>query len=84
MVNLAFEELTGIRDATGEVVENVSRDASFPVLIKEMADKAFNAGNEGIQEEYDFPVGTHKITGVALSGVPGKVEAYLFMFEKTG
>lgn len=83
LVNSAFEELTGIRGAQGEVIDTVSRDESFPALIKEMAGKAIDAGNEGVQEDYDFPTGGHKIHGIALSGVPGKIEAYLFLFEKT-
>lgn len=82
--NTAFEELTGIRGALGEVIDTVSRDESFPALIKEMAEKAVNAGNDGVDEEYDFNSGSCKIHGVALSGVPGKVESYLFLFEKRG
>lgn len=82
--NPAFEELTGIRGAAGEVIDAVSRDESFPSLIKELAGKAADAGNEGVQEDYDFPVGTHKINVLAVSSIPGKVESYIFLFEKQG
>ncbi len=82
--NPSFEELTGIRGALGEVIDTVSRDESFPALIKEMAEKSVSAGNEGVDEEYDFNSGSCKIHAIALSGVPGKVESYLFLFEKRG
>ncbi|MCO5143529.1 MAG: FHA domain-containing protein [Oligoflexia bacterium] len=82
--NPPFEELTGIRGALGEVIDSVSRDESFPSLIREMVEKSAMAGNEGVQEDYDFPSGFHKITCIALSGVPGRPEAYLFIFEKQG
>lgn len=80
----SFEELTGIRGAHGEALESVSRDESFPALIKEMMGKSVDAGAEGVHEDYDFNAGTHKIHGYALSGLPGKVSAYLFLFEKLG
>lgn len=83
LTNEAFEELTGIRGGQGEVIDTVCRDESLPALLKEIAGKAVDAGNEGVQEDYDFPSGGHKIHGIALSGLPGKVEAYLFLFEKT-
>lgn len=83
--NNAFEELTGIRGAVGEVIDAVSRDESFPSLIKEMAEKASAAGGgEETLEDYDFPSGTHKIHAQAVVGAPGKTEAYLFYFEKQG
>jgi hypothetical protein len=84
MINGKFEELTGIRDATGEVIDTVSRDESFPALLKEMVEKSLNAGNEGVQEDYDFASGQHKIHAVALAGIPGRPESYLFLFEKQG
>ena len=84
MVNPAFEELTGIRDAQGEVIDTVSRDESFPALIKELAEKSNEAGNEGVQELYDFNSGAHQIRCVGLSGMPGRPEAYLYLFEKEG
>lgn len=80
----AFEELTGIRGAHGEMLESVSRDESFPALIKEMMGKSVDAAAEGVHEDYDFNAGTHKIHCYALSGLPGKVESYLFLFEKLG
>ena len=83
-VSSSFEELTGIRGAHGEMLESVSRDESFPALIKEMMGKSNDAGAEGVHEDYDFNAGTHKIHGYALSGLPGKIEAYLFLFEKLG
>lgn len=82
--NHAFEELTGIRDGQGQLIDEVSRDESFPSMIKEIAGKAADAGNEGVQEQYDFPVGTHKISALALSSMPGRVESYIFIFEKQG
>lgn len=82
--NNAFEELTGIRGAVGEVIDTVSRDESFPSLVKEMAEKAAAAAGEDTLEEYDFPSGPHKIHAQAVRGVPGKTEAYLFFFEKQG
>jgi hypothetical protein len=82
MCSSSFEELTGIRGAQGEVLEAVSRDESFPSLIKEMVEKSVDAAGEGVHEDYDFPIGSHKIHGYALSGVPGRVEGYLFLFEK--
>jgi hypothetical protein len=84
MTNPPFEELTGIRDAQGEVIDTVSRDESFPALVKEMVEKAVSAGNEGVQEDYDFASGLHHIHAVALSGIPGQPESYLFLFEKQG
>ncbi len=84
MNNESFEELTGIRGAQGEVIDAVSRDESFPALLKEMADKALEAGNSGIEEDYDFNSGGYRILGLALSGVPGQPEAYLFLFQKQG
>lgn len=83
-VSQSFEELTGIRGAHGEMLESVSRDESFPALIKEMMGKANDAAAEGVHEDYDFNAGTHKIHGYALSGLPGKIEGYLFLFEKLG
>lgn len=83
-VSPSFEELTGIRGAAGEMLESVSRDESFPALIKEMIGKAADLGAEGVHEDYEFNAGTHKIHGYAVSGLPGKVEAYLFLFEKLG
>lgn len=80
----SFEELTGIRGALGETLESVSRDESFPSLIKELMEKAAANEAEGAEEEYDFNAGTHKIRGIAVSGIPGKIEAYLFLFEKMG
>jgi hypothetical protein len=82
--NPAFEELTGIRGAQGEVIDAVSRDESFPSLVKEMAGKAADAGNEGVDEDYDFNSGGYKIHALALSSIPGKVESYVFLFEKQG
>ena len=79
-----FEELTGIRGAQGEVIDTVSRDESFPALLKEMVEKSLSAGNEGIDEDYDFPSGQHRIHAVALAGVPGRPESYLFLFQKQG
>lgn len=84
LTNHAFEELTGIRGAQGEVIDTVSRDESFPSLLKEMMGNAANAGNDGVGEDYDFPSGGYRITAVALAGIPGQVEAYLFLFEKQG
>jgi hypothetical protein len=83
-VSASFEELTGIRGTHGEMLETVSRDESFPALIKEMMGKAPDAAAEGVHEDYDFNAGTHKIHGYALSGLPGKIESYLFLFEKLG
>lgn len=83
-VSQTFEELTGIRGAHGELLESVSRDESFPALIKEMMGKSADAGADGVHEDYDFNAGTHKIHGYALSGLPGKVEAFLFLFEMLG
>ncbi len=83
-VSQSFEELTGIRGAHGELLESVSRDESFPALIKEMMGKSVDAAAEGVHEDYDFNSGTHKIHGYALSGLPGKIESYLFLFEKLG
>ena len=83
-VSPSFEELTGIRGAAGEMLESVSRDESFPALVKEMIGKAADSGAEGVHEDYDFNAGTHKIHGYAVSGIPGKVESYLFLFEKLG
>jgi hypothetical protein len=83
-INPAFEELTGMRGAQGETIDAASRDESFPALIKEMAGKAGDAGNEGVQEDYDFQSGQHKISAMALSSMPGKVESYVFIFEKQG
>jgi hypothetical protein len=80
----SFEELTGIRGAHGEMLESVSRDESFPALIKEMMNKSADAGAEGVHEDYEFNAGTHKIHGYAVSGLPGKVESSLFLFEKLG
>gem|GEM_PF-3724876 len=79
-----WEELTGIRGAQGELLESVSRDESFPALIKEMMGKAGDAGGDGVHEDYEFNAGTYKIHGYALSGLPGKIEAYLFLFESMG
>jgi hypothetical protein len=83
-VSASFEELTGIRGAHGEMLESVSRDESFPALIKEMMGKAPDLASEGVHEDYDFNAGTHKIHGYALSGLPGKIEGFLFLFEKLG
>jgi hypothetical protein len=83
-VSPSFEELTGMRGASGEMLDAVSRDESFPALIKEMIGKATDAGAEGVHEDYDFNSGTHKIHGYAISGLPGKVEGYLFLFELLG
>ncbi|MGE3263450.1 MAG: FHA domain-containing protein [Bacteriovoracia bacterium] len=83
-VNPGFEELTGIRDAQGELIDTACRDESLPSMLKEMAGKAAEAGNEGVQEEYDFSSGTNKITALAISSIPGKVESYLFLFELQG
>jgi hypothetical protein len=83
-VSNSFEELTGIRGAHGETLEAVSRDESFPALIREMMGKGGDAGAEGVHEDYEFNAGTHKIHGYALSGIPGKIESYLFLFEKLG
>jgi hypothetical protein len=66
------------------MLETVSRDESFPALIKEMMHKAPDLGAEGVHEDYEFNAGTHKIHGYALSGLPGKIEAFLFLFEKLG
>jgi hypothetical protein len=82
--NNGFEELTGIRGAVGEVIDSVSRDESFPSLLKEMAEKAAAAAGEETLEDYDFPSGTHKIHAQAVFSAPGKTEAYLFFFEKQG
>jgi FHA domain len=84
MCSDSFEELTGIRGAQGEVLDAVSRDESFPSLIKEMVDKSADAAGEGVHEDYDFPAGGYKIHGYALSGLPGRIEGYLFLFEKQG
>lgn len=84
VLNPAFEELTGIRGALGEVIDTVSRDESFPSLLKEMAENASNAGNEGVSEEYDFPSGGYKIHCVALAPFPGRPEASMYIFEKQG
>jgi hypothetical protein len=84
LTNGPFEELTGIRNAHGEVIDTVSRDESFPALLKEMVEKSVNAGNEGVQEDYDFPAGSARIHAVALAGIPGRPESYLFLFEKQG
>jgi len=83
-VTNSFEELTGIRGANGEMLESVSRDESFPALIKEMMGKAPDLGSEGVHEDYEFNSGTHKIHGYSISGIPGKVEGFLFLFEKLG
>ncbi|HEY8278596.1 MAG TPA: FHA domain-containing protein [Bdellovibrionota bacterium] len=83
-VTNTFEELTGIRGANGETIETVSRDESFPALVREMMSKAPDAAAEGVHEDYEFNAGTHKIHGYALSGLPGKIEAFLFLFEKLG
>jgi hypothetical protein len=83
-LSASFEELTGIRGAAGEMLDSVSRDQSFPALIKEMIGKAPDAAAEGVHEDYDFNAGTHKIHGYAISGLPGRVEGYLFLFEKLG
>ncbi|MGZ3692770.1 MAG: FHA domain-containing protein [Bdellovibrionota bacterium] len=83
-VNPAFEELTGMRGCQGETIDTASRDESFPSLIKEMAGKAADAGNDGVQEDYDFQAGQHKISAMALSSIPGKVESYVFIFDKVG
>ncbi len=80
----SWEELTGIRGAQGELLESVSRDESFPALIKEMMGKAGDQGGDGVHEDYEFNAGTFKIHGYALSGLPGKIEAYLFLFESMG
>ncbi len=80
----SFEELTGIRGSQGETLDSVSRDESFPALLREMMGKAVDAGNEGAHENYDFNAGAFKIHGFAISGIPGKVEGYLFLFEKEG
>lgn len=80
----SFEELSGIRGAAGEVIDNVSRDESFPSLIKELIEKSRDAGNDGVREDYDFNSGTHHINATALCGVPGKAEGFLFVFEKAG
>lgn len=80
----AWEELTGIRAPQGDTLENVSRDESFPALIREMMGKSVDAGGDGVHEDYDFNSGAHKIHGFALSGLPGKIEGYLFLFEKEG
>lgn len=84
-LNHTFEEASGIHSANsiGEVIDNVSRDQAFPGLIKDMVTKANAALNEGITEDYEFPSGDHKITVTAISGLPGKVEAYLFVAEKS-
>ncbi len=84
ITNPAFEELTGIRGAQGEVIDTVSRDESFPSLLKELTEGALNAGNDGVQEDYDFNSGSYKIHAIALAGVPGRAESYLFLFEKQG
>jgi hypothetical protein len=84
VTNPAFEELTGIRGAQGEVIDTVSRDESFPSLLKEMSENSINAGNDGVQEDYDFSSGSYKIHAIALAGVPGRAESYLFFFEKQG
>ncbi len=83
-VSNSFEELTGIRGAHGEMLEAVSHDESLPALIKEMMGKSNDAGGEGVHEDYEFNAGTHKIHAYALSGIPGRVESYLFLFEKLG
>lgn len=83
-VNPAFEELTGIRDATGETIDTACRDESLPSMLKELAGKAADAGNEGVEETYDFSSGTHKIKTLAVSSIPGKVETYVYIFEKQG
>jgi hypothetical protein len=84
LTNEAFEELTGIRGAQGEVIDTVSRDESFPSLVKEMAENARSAGNDGVSEEYDFPSGGFRIHAVAIGGMPGAAEAFLYLFEKQG
>ncbi len=84
ITNPAFDELTGIRGAQGEVIDTVSRDESFPSLLKEMSENSVNAGNDGVQEDYDFNSGSYKIHAIALSGIPGRAESYLFLFEKQG
>lgn len=84
LINPAFEELTGIRGAQGEVIDTVSRDESFPSLLKEMMGNALGAGNEGVGEDYDFPSGGCRIHCIALAPIPGRAEAYLFLFEKQG
>jgi PAS domain-containing protein len=84
VMNAAFEELTGIRGALGEVIDTVSRDESFPSLLKELMENATNAGNEGVSEEYDFPSGGFKIHCVALAPHPGRPEASMYIFEKQG
>ena len=81
-LNSAFEELTGIRGAVGELIESVSRDESFPSLVREMMNKSKDAGADGILEDYDFNSGLHKIQCVALISVPGKTEGFMFHFEK--
>lgn len=78
----SFEELTGIRGAQGEVIDSVSRDQSFPALLKDLMEKANEAGNEGASEPYDFNSGSHKVRCLALSGIPGRPEAYIYLFEK--
>ncbi len=81
-LNGPFEEMSGIRNGQGELIDTVSRDESFPSLLKEMAENAKSAGNEGVQEDYDFPVGQHQVSVIALQGVPGTTDAFLFLFEK--
>jgi hypothetical protein len=82
--NDAFDELTGIRGATGEVIDSVSRDESFPALIRDLMGKAQEAGNDGASEPYDFNSGAHNIRCIGVAGFPGRPEAYLFFFEKEG
>ncbi|RZA02004.1 MAG: FHA domain-containing protein [Proteobacteria bacterium] len=82
MVSETFEELTGIRGAVGEVIDSVSRDESFPAIVKELIGKSQEAGNSGASEPYDFNAGTHNIRCLMLAGMPGRAEAYLFLFEK--
>lgn len=80
----SWEELTGIRGSQGDTLDSVSRDESFPALLREMMGKANDAGAEGVHENYDFNAGAFKIHCFAISGIPGKVEGYLFLFEKEG
>jgi hypothetical protein len=83
-MNAVFEEMTGIHlaQAQGDVLSNVSRDESFSGLVQEMTEKAARAGADGVDEDYEFNSGIHKLNCKAIMGTPGKVEAYLLIAQK--
>lgn len=82
--NQAFEDVTGIRASAsvGDVFDNVSRDESFPALLKEIAEKSKVAGVDGVDDQYEFPSGLYKLNVQVVSGVPGRADAFLYLMEK--